>query len=137
MDKTLLSALLAQVWLTFVIALITLKARVNAAKQGKVRLTYFKHNQGDAPETMLRLGDNLKNQFELPVLFYCVILLLILIEQNHPFYLLMAWIFIASRVTHAYIHIKTNHIKQRMISFLIGFIALILMWLGVSVELLT
>lgn len=136
MDNALLLPLLIQIWLTFIIALMTLKTRIKSAKRGEVKLAYFKHNQGNAPEKMLRLDDNLKNQFELPILFYTIILLLLLLQQNSLMYLIMAWIFVISRIIHAYIHIKTNHIRHRMMSFLAGFITLMLMWLSLSVELL-
>lgn len=136
MDKSLLWPLIAQVWLTFAVGALTLMARIKAYKQGEVQIPYFKHNRGKAPEFMLRWGDNLQNQFELPVLFYVLIALLLITEQSGVFYMVMAWIFFASRVLHLFVHVKSNHIGHRRDSFLIGFFTLMFMWIAFSIDML-
>ncbi|NPA73002.1 MAG: MAPEG family protein [Gammaproteobacteria bacterium] len=130
LDKALLLPLLAQIALTFVIGLLAFKARFTAVKQGKVALSYFKHNRGKSPETMLAYGDNYQNQFELPVLFYLLISLLFITEQNSLFFTLGAWVFVISRILHAYIHVTSNAIMPRMQSFVFGFLTLLTLWIG-------
>lgn len=136
-ESGLLWPLILQVWLTVIIGLLTLKARVKAAKQGEVSLSYFKHNRGQAPESMLRWGDNLQNQFELPILFYVIVIVLSITQQVDIFYIIGAWVFVISRYVHSYVHISKNHIGQRLTSFLVGFFTLILMWLYFSLQQLT
>lgn len=137
MDKSLIYPVLAQVWTTIVIAIMTLKARADAYKAGKVQVAYFKHNRGKAPEPMLRWGDNLQNQFELPVLFYLMIGLLLITHSQGLIYSILAWLFVFSRILHSFIHIKTNHIGHRRNSFLVGFFTVVAMWTVFTVQLLT
>lgn len=136
MDKMLIWPLIAQIWLTITVAILTLNARVRAYAQGEVKAVYFKHNRGKAPDSMLRWGDNLKNQFELPVLFYLLVVLLLITEQNSLAYAILAWVFVMSRLVHSFIHIKTNHILHRRNSFMIGVLALVLMWMVFTMQML-
>lgn len=136
MDKALLWPLITQVGLTFFVALMTLKARVTASKKGEVKLSYFKHNQGQAPQAMLRWGDNLQNQFELPVLFYTLVVLLIVSQQSSTLLIALAWVFALSRIVHTFIHVYSNHILHRMLSFIAGFSALFIMWIVFSLQLM-
>lgn len=137
MDNSLIYPVLAQVWWILIIAILTLKARADAYQAGKVQVVYFKHNRGKAPETMVRWGDNLQNQFELPVLFYLIIGLLLITQSQDVIYSVLAWLFVASRMLHSYIHIKTNHIGHRRNSFLIGFLTIAAMWSVYTLQLLT
>ena len=130
MDKALLYPLLVQVLLTFSIGLLTFKSRVKAVKSGEVSPSYFKHNTGKAPEVMLRYGDHYQNQFELPILFYALIGLLLIFETTHTGFIIGAWAFIVSRIIHSIIHIKTNQILHRMRAFIAGFYILLAMWIG-------
>lgn len=136
MDKSLLWPLVAQVWLTIFVAFSALYARIQAYKQGEVRALYFKHNKGKAPEFMLRWSDNLQNQFELPVLFYVLLTLLLVMQQTSTLFVILAWLFVISRVIHLFIHIKTNHIGHRRNSFLVGFVVIVLMWFIFTVQIL-
>ena len=130
MDKSLLYPLLGQVLLTFVIGLLAFKARVAAVKQQQVSPSYFKHNRGKAPEEMMRWTDNYQNQFELPVLFYTLIALLLITQITDTLFIIGAWAFVVTRIVHAYIHVTNNHILYRMRSFVFGFFILLAMWLG-------
>lgn len=130
MDSTLIYPLSIQVFLTFAIGFLTLKSRMHAVKHKEVSPSYFKHNRGKAPESMLRYGDNFQNQFELPVLFYLLISLLLITETSHIGFLIGAWLFVATRLIHSYIHIKTNHILHRMKLFVAGVLTLMVMWIG-------
>lgn len=129
-NSLLLYPLFIQVLLTFSVGLLAFKARISAVKSGQVPPSYFKHNQGKAPEVMLRWGDHYQNQFELPVLFYALIGLLLATEINHWSYLAGAWLFVISRIVHSFIHIKTNHVLHRMRAFSVGFYTLFGLWIG-------
>ena len=128
MQSPLIWALMAQVLLTLIVAFYTLYYRVYCYRQKHVKLSYFKHNQGDAPEKMLRCNDNLQNQFELPILFYLLVVLVLIFHYESAALIWLSWVFVASRYAHAFIHIKSNHIGYRLGSFLIGFISVIVMY---------
>lgn len=126
----LLYPLFIQVLLTFAMALLTFRARVKAVKSSEVSPSYFKHNKGKAPEQMLRYDDHYQNQFELPVLFYTLIALLIITENSQTAFIVGAWLFVITRIVHSVIHIQTNQVLHRMKAFVAGFYILLAMWIG-------
>jgi hypothetical protein len=83
-----------------------------------------------------KISANLTNQFEWPVLFYAVSIILISRPELYQhIYLWFAWLFIFGRIIHSVIQIFTSNIRLRGAIFTINFIAVICMWfiLGVSV----
>jgi hypothetical protein len=83
-----------------------------------------------------KVSANLTNQFEWPVLFYAVCIIVISRpELYQPIYLWFSWLFIFGRIIHSAIQIFTSNIRLRGAIFTINFIAVICMWfmLGVNV----
>ena len=76
-----------------------------------------------------RTSANLSNQFEWPMFFYslCVILILTPNMMNH-FYLVTAWIFLIGRLLHSLVQILTNNIRLRGLIFSINFLVVLAMW---------
>lgn len=81
-------------------------------------------------------SNNLKNLFELPVIFYAVCLYLMVAEQVDSTYVTCAWIFLGSRVLHSLIHCSYNRVLHRFIAYLIGGIALWVMVVRAALALL-
>ena len=44
-------------------------------------------------------------------------------------FVVMAWLFVVSRIVHAFIHVTSNHVGQRFAAFLVGAVILALMWI--------
>ena len=42
---------------------------------------------------------------------------------------MLSWLFVASRLLHALIHVTTNEMRRRFFLFLAGVLILLLMWL--------
>lgn len=83
-----------------------------------------------------RVSANLSNQFEWPVLFYAVCVILISRPEFYqPLYLWCAWLFVFGRLLHSAIQILSTNVRLRGIIFTINFIAVMCMWfvLGVTV----
>jgi hypothetical protein len=76
-----------------------------------------------------RVSANLKNQFEWPLLFY-VVCLLLLIEPDaiDPVQEALAWVFVGGRVIHSGVQILTANIRLRGVIFTINFLAVLGMW---------
>lgn len=76
-----------------------------------------------------KISANLTNQFEWPLFFYAICILVISsgIEVNH-LYVWLAWLFIAGRIIHSVIHIFTNNVRLRGVVFTINFVAVLMMW---------
>ena len=97
---------------------------------------YFKAYQGDVPEYIKVSRQTLKNQFELPILFYFLISLFLIFDNVAIMDLIFAWLFVISRYLHCYIRLTSNYIPYRARIFSIGFFILIVEWINFLVNIL-
>lgn len=119
----------AQVALTFGIGVWLASLRFAAVKRGDLSPRYFAINRGgEVPEYLAKVNNNYNNLLELPVLFYLVTVLLYVTGGVEPAQIILAWVFVASRYVHSYIHTTYNNIRHRLRSFMLGVITLISMW---------
>jgi len=111
--------------------------RVRAVMRGEIKASYFKYNRGgELPEYILRTEQNYSNQFELPVLFYAACLLAYSASLVDVVNIGLAWLFVAGRLMHAYTHIRVNKLMKRRRTFIIGYVALMGLWLELLVRLI-
>ncbi|MGV8855091.1 MAG: MAPEG family protein, partial [Devosia sp.] len=82
------------------------------------------------------LSNSFDNQFQLPVLFYVVALLAIMLGGVSWLEVIAAWLFVALRYTHAAIHVTTNHVLNRFAVYATGLAVLTILWLLVLFRLL-
>jgi hypothetical protein len=85
------------------------------------------HQPNWSPRT-LQVGYCFSNQFELPVLFYVLTILSIITKHADVIFLVLAWIFVLSRLGHAFIHTTSNKVKVRGAIYGIGALVLTIMW---------
>ena len=76
------------------------------------------------PRSVRTPSDNLKNLFELPVLFYAVAIYLYVTNQVDQGYLVAAWIFVAFRVLHSAVHCTVNIVLLRFFLYVVATAAL-------------
>lgn len=127
--KIYLLPMFAMVLLSFLTSLIMLYRRVRSARRGEIDPRRFKTlSIGDAPPLVLQAERHFINLFEVPVLFYAVMLAAMALQfLNEKFYIL-SWVFVAFRLIQAIIHLWSNKVYYRMIAFLSGFTVIIIMW---------
>jgi hypothetical protein len=77
-----------------------------------------------SPAAVANPSDNLKNLFELPTLFYGLVLYLFVTNSVDAVYLIAAWIFAAFRVVHSAVHCTINIVMIRFWLYLISALAL-------------
>lgn len=80
-------------------------------------------------EIQPRISANLSNQFEWPVFFYVVCL--ILMFSDNPIstaQISLAWVFVFGRLIHSCVQIFTSNVRLRGIVFTINFVAVLAMW---------
>ncbi|HEU4664018.1 MAG TPA: MAPEG family protein [Dokdonella sp.] len=75
-----------------------------------------------------RASDNLRNLFELPVLFYAGVLVAHATAATNAALLVVAWSFVALRVAHSFVHCGYNRVMHRFIVHVAGGVALWSMW---------
>ena len=80
-------------------------------------------------------GNNLANLFEMPVLYFALVPLLILTNHGEGFQVVLAWVFVLARALHSFIHIGPNKVNHRFLVYLVSCAALLAMWIGFAIQL--
>lgn len=127
--------MIAHVALVFGIYVLMSMRRRQAVANGSVRISQFRENQNEPPESLF-VRNNLANQFELPVLFHIACLALYVTQGAGWTALVIAWIFALSRYAHTAIHVTSNRIRYRQPAFIVGLVAVALLWLWLALHLL-
>ncbi len=76
-----------------------------------------------SPANVSNPSDNLKNLFEIPVIFYALVLYLFITKQVDIVYVSAAWIFVIFRALHSIVHCTFNFILLRFYLYLFAAIA--------------
>jgi len=98
---------------------------VKAAKNKSVKSDYFKAYKGDVPEYIHVSRQTLKNQFELPILFYFLTAIIFSYNQIKIADIVFSWLFVISRYLHCYVRLTSNYIPYRAKIFQFGLFILI------------
>lgn len=92
---------------------------------GNVDLRVVALRQDQWPESVLLVNNNLRNQFESPMLFYVLCFMAIVLGAVDVSVFGTACVYVASRYGHAIIHVTSNNVKLRLPLFLVGIAAII------------
>jgi hypothetical protein len=76
-----------------------------------------------SPPEISNPSDNLKNLFEIPVLFYALALYLFATNQVDGAYVSAAWVFVAFRALHSVVHCTINLVMLRFYLYLFSTLA--------------
>ncbi len=128
---------LAQVFLTLIMLIVLGARKTKAVKAGEVNRKQAALNNRVWPEDVVKVSNNIANQFEVPVLFYVLCLVLYSINAAGVVALVLAWLFVVSRFAHAYVHIGSNYVPMRFRLYLVGCLVLIAMLILVAWKLAT
>ncbi|MDJ0938210.1 MAG: MAPEG family protein [Woeseiaceae bacterium] len=69
-------------------------------------------------------ANNLRNLFELPVIFYALCLYLFVTNGVDPLHVISAWAFLGFRVLHSLVHCTINVVMLRFVFYVLGAAAL-------------
>jgi hypothetical protein len=105
-------------WLTF--------ARMRAVRRGEVEFGRFVLGR-EEPLAIARITRNLANQFELPAIFYALVVLLVALGRVTTVDLIAAWVFVAGRVIHTLVQTLTDNVPLRGQVFMINFLAVVVL----------
>jgi hypothetical protein len=92
--------------------------------------------QPNWPERTLQFGYAFQNQFEVPVLFYVLTILVLVTKHADVLFVTLAWIFVLSRLAQAAVHVTSNNLRARGGFFGVGVLVLTIMWLIFIVRIL-
>ena len=80
-----------------------------------------------SPPEVSNPSDNLKNLFEIPVLFYALCLYLHATSQVDGLHVASGWVFFAFRALHSTVHCTFNRVMVRFYLYLVSCLAVWLM----------
>ena len=126
--QAILLPMFVQVGLTFVLLFWMAALRHRALRSGQVDPQKVRLREPNWPPRVTQIANAFHNQLELPVLFYVVTLLALVGDALDVVLYVLSWMFVLSRLVHAYIHVTSNRLDRRTAVFLVGAIALALMW---------
>ena len=118
---------LAQVLLTLVLFIVLGARKAKAIKAGKVNREQAALDNRVWPEYVVKVSNNIANQFEVPILFYILCVVLYSINAAGTVAIVLAWLFVASRYAHAWVHVGSNYVPVRMRLFMVGCVVLLSM----------
>ena len=127
--NALLLPLFVQVALTLGLIFWGGALRVQAIRSGTTKVHDIALGQSGWPEQATKVINAYHNQLQLPVLYYLLIALVLLVAPATPGMVVLSWLFVLSRLFHALIHVTTNNVPRRFFVFLAGVAILTLMWL--------
>jgi hypothetical protein len=99
--QAVLLPLFVQVALTFGLMLWLAPLRVRALGGKDVHPRDIALGQKAWPERAQQIANCFSNQFELPVLFYVLVILAVIAHKADLAFVILSWIFVASRFLHA------------------------------------
>jgi hypothetical protein len=126
--QAVLLPLFVQVTLTFVLLVWMATLNNSAVGRGEVKWQTIALREPNWPARNLQLRNAFLNQLETPVLFYVLTILAWMTRHADLLFVIMAWIYVALRIVHAYIHVTDNYVPRRGLAFIMSAIVLALMW---------
>lgn len=125
---TILAPLFVQVLLVFALGFGMAFLRTSALRGREVQVSDIDLNQPNWPKRPTQVANCFRNQFELPVLFYVLTILAIVTRHADLLFVVMAWIFVVTRLVHAAVQVTSNNLRMRGLWFGIGALVLLVMW---------
>jgi hypothetical protein len=84
----------------------------------------------------VQASDNFKNLFEMPVLFYALCVVLTLAGHASSFFVMGAWLYVALRYIHSFIHLTYNRVIHRFAVYVLSTVILFTLWGVFAVQVL-
>ena len=128
-DQSLIYPMAAMVLLSGIVLVLMFRARVAAVRSGLIEVEYFRLHQGARePEQSVKYARHFINLFEAPTLFYVGCLAAMIAGVGTTAMVVIAWLYVAIRVLHAYIHLGPNRLRYRRNAYGLGWLTLLVMW---------
>lgn len=125
--KLILWPVLVQILLILLMYILLIYRKNKAVKTGQVNLKVTALDNKAWPTAVLKVSNNIDNQFEIPVVFFVLCLLFHGLNQVSATVLALAWGYVFTRYVHAYVHVGSNFVPLRMRIFALGCLILLAM----------
>lgn len=125
---TVMIPLFVEVVLTFVLLFWAGALRSRDLRAGTVKPEDIGLRQLNWPKRTSQVSNAYSNQTELPTLFYTLTILAYFTHHAGIVFVVLAWMFVAFRLLHAYVHVTSNIPNLRGLLFGLGSAVLAIMW---------
>ncbi len=132
-SKIILIAVFIQAFFTLWTILSMGLGRVNSIKTTELTMKDVALDNKVYPEEVLKLGNNMQNQFETPILLYAGAAIALIVGANWVM-AAAAMAYIATRFWHRWIHVRHNDVTKRFMVFVYGIAALGVFWLALAYQ---
>lgn len=125
-DTAIFGPVFAMVFLTFLVWVYMYVRRIHFLTKSQISgadLAVPGELARLSPPAVSNPSDNLKNLFEIPVVFYALALYLFAVGQVDAVYVAAAWIFAAFRALHSAVHCTVNLVMLRFSLYLVSTLA--------------
>ena len=132
--KPMLLPLLAQVLLTFTVWFFLFARRIPEIMRKNID-PQDRRDRAQSHELLVEsaaASNNLKNLFEMPVLFYAAILLSLVLLIQDMMLVTLAWGFVILRIAHSVIQCSYNNVNHRFAVYFISCLLLLFMWIRLA-----
>jgi hypothetical protein len=131
----LVAAMLAQGAIALLLLFVLGTIRVPMVARGQMPVGRVALSREPWPENEKKVSNAFDNQFQLPVLFYVACGLGLYFTPS-ILEVLLAWLFVLSRIVHAFIFATRNRVYRRFFAYSFGYAILCLFWLELIVRLI-
>ena len=125
--KEIFAPFIGMMILTFVVWVFMYVRRISFLHRNKVytqKLTTPERLAEIIPEQINYPSYNLKNLFELPVVFYALCLYLFVTASVDETFVIAAWTFLGLRILHSANHCTVNNVMLRFLAYMAAALAL-------------
>jgi hypothetical protein len=130
----ILLPLLTMVFLTFAVWIYLFALRIPETKRLKIDPDELR-DRTEAHQILTvsaAASNNLKNLFEMPVLFYLAAMLAMLLLIQDVVLAWLAWGFVIVRIAHSLIQCTYNRVMHRFTAYIISCIFLLVLWIRLT-----
>jgi hypothetical protein len=133
----ILLPLFVEVILTFALLFWMAPLRASDFSSGAVRPQDVALREPKWSTRTTQVAYSFSNQFELPVLFYVLTILVYVTHQATVVFVVLAWVFVIFRLLHAYVHVTSNVVRLRGSLYGLAALALAVNWAIYIIEVFT
>ncbi|CCK74883.1 conserved hypothetical protein [Oleispira antarctica RB-8] len=127
---------LAHVALVFMLYIYLGIVKSRAVKKGSVDRKKAALDPKAWPVSVVKVLNNLGNQFESPVIFYIISIIYYLTNNVDSFLISIMSIYVLTRYMHTYIHVTSNFVPHRFKLFLAGVLILLALTIWLALKLI-
>jgi hypothetical protein len=134
--ESVLLPLFVQVLLTFTLLGILALRRQRMFRNREMHPQDLAVRGAREPLPVAQAAGSYQNQFEIPVLFYVLVILALYTRKADLVFVILSWIFVLARLAQAFIHVGRNVVPRRGLAFGVSMLVLFIMWIIFIVRIL-